>query len=346
MVWRTWGSWLLQQVLFIELLCMKPAQIWTLFFIGSAIVSPFLTAIASDSVLSDTQQALVLALAAPDSAPDEDDDAPGSGDAPQASTATLQAPPAGPNSLPGQLTQVQIASAERLNWQPLYPQPASAPTAPRGNRGLVRSGDTVLSVAQRYGMTVSDLLRLNPGVEMASLTPGIQLRVAPTAPMRAHMLLALRPTGSGALSWPELPNLPQIPQAPLPGSGQGDYIWPTQGVFSSGYGWRWGRMHRGIDLANSTGTPIVAAKEGRVSFAGWHDGGYGYLVEISHANGSTTRYAHNSRLLVGQGQEVRQGEVISQMGSTGNSTGPHLHFEIIAPGMGAMNPLNFLPPRA
>jgi len=304
--------------LFIELLCMKSAQIWTLLFAGSAIVSPFLTAIARDSVLSDTQQALVRALADPDSAPDEVADAPAQ----------------------------QLASAQGLNWQPLYPQPASAPTAPRSNRGLVRSGDTVLSVAQRYGMTVSDLLRLNPGVEMASLTPGIQLRVAPTTPMRPHMLLALRPSGSGALSWPDLPNLPQLPQAPLPGSGPGDYIWPTQGVFSSGYGWRWGRMHKGIDLANSTGTPIVAAKEGRVSFAGWHDGGYGYLVEISHANGSTTRYAHNSRLLVDEGQEVRQGQVISQMGSTGNSTGPHLHFEIIAPGMGAMNPLNFLPPRA
>ena len=327
---------------------MKPAQIWTLFFIGSATVSPFLTAIARDSVLSDTQQALVRALAAPDSAPDDEGDGPDSGGSPQASSTTLQAPPAVPNSLPGEPTQAQaeIASGQGLNWQPLYPQPTSAPTAPRGNRGLVRSGDTVLSVAQRYGMTVSDLLRLNPGVEMASLTPGIQLRVAPSAPMRAHMLLSLRPTGSGALSWPDLPNLPQVPQAPLPGSGAGDYIWPTQGVFSSGYGWRWGRMHKGIDLANSTGTPIVAAKEGRVSFAGWHDGGYGYLVEISHANGSTTRYAHNSRLLVAHGQEVRQGEVISQMGSTGNSTGPHLHFEIIAPGMGAMNPLNFLPPRA
>jgi len=330
---------------------MKPAQIWTLLFTGSAIVSPFLTAIARDSVLSDTQQAVVRALAAPDSASDEVVDSPDSGGSPQAPAATLQAPSAGPNSLPGEPTQAQapqaqVASAEGLNWQPLYPQPANAPTAPRGNRGLVRSGDTVLSVAQRYGMTVSDLLRLNPGVEMASLTPGIQLRVAHSAPMRAHMLLALRPTGSGALSWPDLPNLPQVPQAPLPGSGAGDYIWPTQGVFSSGYGWRWGRMHKGIDLANSTGTPIVAAKEGRVSFAGWHDGGYGYLVEISHADGSTTRYAHNSRLLVGQGQEVRQGEVISQMGSTGNSTGPHLHFEIIAPGMGAMNPLNFLPPRA
>ena len=327
---------------------MKSAQIWTLLFAGSAIVSPFLTAIARDSVLSDTQQALVSALAAPDSASGEVVDGPDSGDSPQATAATLQAPPAGPNSLPSEPTQAQaeVASAEGLNWQPLYPQPASAPTAPRGGRGLVRSGDTVLSVAQRYGMTVSDLLRLNPGVEMASLTPGIQLRVAPSAPMRAHMLLALRPTGSGALSWPDLPNLPQVPQAPLPGSGAGDYIWPTQGVFSSGYGWRWGRMHKGIDLANRTGTPIVAAKEGRVSFAGWHDGGYGYLIEISHADGSTTRYAHNSRLLVGQGQEVRQGEVISQMGSTGNSTGPHLHFEIIAPGMGAMNPLNFLPPRA
>jgi murein DD-endopeptidase MepM/ murein hydrolase activator NlpD len=325
---------------------MKPAQIWTLFFIGSATVSPFLTAIARDSVLSDTQQALVRALVASDSAPDDVGDGPDSGGSPQASTPTLQAPPAVPNSRPGEPNQAQIASADGLNWQPLYPQPASAPTAPRGNRGLVRSGDTVLSVAQRYGMTVSDLLRLNPGVEMASLTPGIQLRVAPSAPMRAHMLLSLRPTGSGALSWPDLPNLPQVPQAPLPGSGAGDYIWPTQGVFSSGYGWRWGRMHKGIDLANSTGTPIVAAKEGRVSFAGWHDGGYGYLVEISHANGSTTRYAHNSRLLVAHGQEVRQGEVISQMGSTGNSTGPHLHFEIIAPGMGAMNPLNFLPPRA
>ena len=325
---------------------MKSAQIWTLLFAGSAIVSPFLTAIARDSVLSDTQQALVRALSAPGTAPDEVDDAPDSGDAPPASTATLPAPPAGPNSQTGESTNAEIASAEGLNWRPLYPPPASAPTAPRGSRGLVRSGDTVLSVAQRYGMTVSDLLRLNPGVEMASLTPGIQLRVAPSAPMRAHMLLALRPAGSGALSWPDLPNLPQVPQAPLPGSGPGDYIWPTQGVFSSGYGWRWGRMHKGIDLANRTGTPIVAAKEGRVSFAGWHDGGYGYLVEISHADGSTTRYAHNSRMLVAQGQEVRQGEVISQMGSTGNSTGPHLHFEIIAPGMGAMNPLNFLPPRA
>jgi|GEM_PF-859669 len=325
---------------------MKPAQIWPLLFCGSAIISPFLTAIARDSVLSDTQQALVRALSAPPSGVDDGGDAPASTATPQDPTAALQAPPTGPDSPAPGPTQTQTASAEGLNWQPLYPPPASAPAAPRGGTGLVRSGDTLLSVAQRYGMTVSDLVRLNPGVESASLTPGSQLRVAQTAPMRAHMLLALNPTGSGGLSWPDLPNLPQVPAGPMPGAVAGDYIWPTQGVFSSGYGWRWGRMHKGIDLANSTGTAIVASKEGRVTFSGWNDGGYGYLVEISHADGSKTRYGHNSRLLVSEGQEVRQGEVISQMGSTGNSTGPHLHFEIIAPGMGAMNPLSFLPPRA
>lgn len=327
---------------------MKPAQIWTLLFTGTAVVSPFFTAIARDSVLSDTQNSLMRALSGSDASPAEAGDGPDSPPAPQPSTASLpqQVPESGLNSAAAEPTQAQTAANDGLNWQPLYPQPVSAPAVTRSNRGLVRSGDTVLSVARRYGMTVSDLLRLNPGVEMASLTPGIQLKVAPSAPMRAHMLLALKPMGSGALSWPDLPPMPQIPQVPLPGAGASDYAWPTQGVFSSGYGWRWGRMHKGIDIANSTGTPIVAAKEGRVTFAGWHDGGYGYLVEISHADGSLTRYAHNSRLLVSQGQEVRRGELISQMGSTGSSTGPHLHFEIIAPGMGAMNPLNFLPPRA
>lgn len=325
---------------------MKPVQIWPLLFCGSAIVSPFLTAIARDSVLSDTQQTLVRALTAPIPGDDEGGDGPGSTAAPPASTASLGLSPSGPSSFSGESTHVQTASAEGLNWQPLYPAPANGPTAPRSSKGLVRTGDTLLSVAQRYGMTVTDLVRLNPGVESTSLTPGVQLMVAQTAPMRAHMLLALNPTGSGGLGWPELPSFPQVPAAPMPGTVAGDYIWPTQGVFSSGYGWRWGRMHKGIDLANSTGTPIVAAKEGRVTFSGWHDGGYGYLVEISHADGSITRYGHNSRLLVNPGQEVRQGEAISLMGSTGHSTGPHLHFEIIAPGMGAMNPLSYLPPRA
>ncbi len=318
---------------------MKPAQIWTVLICGSAITSPFLSVIARDSVLSDTQASLVHALTAPTASDDTAEDSAGSLSATRTSPPELRSAPDGPATN-------QTVAADGLNWQPLYPSPARRPAQGDTRTGLVRSGDTLLTVAQRYGMTVSDLVRLNPGVESASLTPGSQLRVARSAPMRAHMLLSLNPMGSGGLSWPELPTLPSAPDDSRPQVLPGDYIWPTRGVFSSGYGWRWGRMHKGIDLANSTGTPIVASKEGRISFAGWHDGGYGYLVEISHADGSITRYGHNSRLMVSQGQEVRQGEVISEMGSTGRSTGPHLHFEIIAPGVGAMNPLNYLPPRA
>jgi murein DD-endopeptidase MepM/ murein hydrolase activator NlpD len=80
--------------------------------------------------------------------------------------------------------------------------------------------------------------------------------------------------------------------------------------------------------------------------AGWNDGGYGYLVEIRHDDGSLSRYAHNSRILVRPGDLVAQGTMISHMGSTGRSTGPHLHFEILPAGSGAVNPLQFLPARA
>lgn len=120
------------------------------------------------------------------------------------------------------------------------------------------------------------------------------------------------------------------------------YMWPAKGTLTSGYGWRWGRMHQGIDIAAPTGTPIVAAAPGVVSFAGWNSG-YGYLVEITHPDNSLTLYAHNSQILVQEGQKVAQGELISKMGSTGRSTGPHLHFEIHPPGSGAANPIAYLP---
>ncbi len=123
------------------------------------------------------------------------------------------------------------------------------------------------------------------------------------------------------------------------------YIWPAKGVLTSGYGWRWGRMHKGIDIASSTGTPIYAAADGVVTKASWNRGGYGKLVEMRHRNGTITRYAHNSKILVKAGQQVRQGKTIALMGSTGFSTGPHLHFEIRPAGKGAINPIAYLPPR-
>ena len=126
----------------------------------------------------------------------------------------------------------------------------------------------------------------------------------------------------------------------LPSAFDG-YIWPAQGVFTSGYGWRWGRMHRGIDIAAPVGTPIVAAAAGTVIGSGWHSG-YGNLIKLEHLDGSITYYAHNHRNLVTHGQKVRQGEQIAEMGNTGQSTGSHLHFEIHLPDKKVVDPLALL----
>jgi murein DD-endopeptidase MepM/ murein hydrolase activator NlpD len=118
------------------------------------------------------------------------------------------------------------------------------------------------------------------------------------------------------------------------------FIWPVDGVVVSGFGMRWGRMHEGIDIAASSGTPIRAAASGTVIHAGWL-GGYGNLVVIDHGNGLATAYAHASSILVGVGQQVAQGETVSLVGSTGHASGPHLHFEVRINGV-AVDPLLYL----
>jgi len=142
---------------------------------------------------------------------------------------------------------------------------------------------------------------------------------------------------------PELPPL-AAPEEYLPNNpiAKG-YVWPAQGNLTSGYGWRWGRLHKGIDIAAPIGTPIVAAAPGKVIFAGWNTGGYGNLVKLEHDDGSVTLYAHNDRLLISSGQQVKQGQLIAEMGSTGRSSGPHLHFEIRPNGSSAINPIARLP---
>jgi septal ring factor EnvC (AmiA/AmiB activator) len=119
------------------------------------------------------------------------------------------------------------------------------------------------------------------------------------------------------------------------------YAWPLCAPVTSEYGPRWGRMHRGVDQGASTGTPIGASKAGTVIFAGWQ-GGYGNLTLIDHGDGVVTAYAHQSRLAAGSGARVSQGQTIGYVGNTGNSTGPHLHFETRVNG-NAVNPRQYLP---
>ena len=118
------------------------------------------------------------------------------------------------------------------------------------------------------------------------------------------------------------------------------FIWPVDGTVVSGFGMRWGRMHEGIDISAGMGTPIRAAAAGTVIHAGWL-GGYGNLVVLDHGDGLATAYAHASAILVAVGQSVSQGETISLVGSTGNSSGPHLHFEVRVNGS-AVDPLLYL----
>lgn len=127
---------------------------------------------------------------------------------------------------------------------------------------------------------------------------------------------------------------------PGPASGAG-MIWPVRGTVTSPYGPRWGRMHSGIDIAAPMGTPIMAAKGGEVISAGWM-GGYGNAVIINHGGGLTTLYAHQSRVGTTDGAQVSQGQVIGYVGSTGNSTGPHVHFEVRVNGS-TQNPRASLP---
>ena len=123
-------------------------------------------------------------------------------------------------------------------------------------------------------------------------------------------------------------------------SGSG-LAWPLRGTVTSGFGMRWGRLHAGIDIGAGTGTPIRSAKAGEVIFAGSMSG-YGNCVIVDHGGGLTTLYAHQSRLGTNEGANVGQGEVIGYVGSTGHSTGPHLHFETRVSGT-AQNPRRFLP---
>ena len=119
-------------------------------------------------------------------------------------------------------------------------------------------------------------------------------------------------------------------------------IWPTDGVVTSRFGYRWGGSdwHPGIDIAADSGTPIIVTADGVVIASGWN-GGYGRQVVVDHGYGITTSYAHNSENVVSVGQKVKKGQLVAYMGSSGFSTGPHVHYEVTVNGT-VVNPAKFL----
>ncbi len=192
----------------------------------------------------------------------------------------------------------------------------------------VVKGDTIYSIAQKYRASPQAILDFpfNDIDDDLSLNVGQVLIIPDGAPPAKPKP---PPTQYLARS--------NIPQTPITGAGQ--FIWPARGQQISQY-FSW--YHKGIDISNTAGGPILAADGGRVTVAGWPDNsGYGNRVIIDHGNGFVTLYAHLSRIDVGVGQYVSRGQQIGMMGSTGRSTGIHLHFEVHRSGT-ALNPLGLL----
>ncbi len=164
---------------------------------------------------------------------------------------------------------------------------------------------------------------------------------------RGAQVIAVRPAASAALHNQELARGVAFAndraqrearlQQPL-------YVMPTKGIFTSNFGYRWGVLHAGIDLANSIGTPIYAVSDGVVIDAG-PTAGYGMWVKLRHADGTVTLYGHVNTTLVRVGERVMAGDQIATMGNRGNSTGPHLHFEVLQGGTERIDPVPWLAKR-
>jgi murein DD-endopeptidase MepM/ murein hydrolase activator NlpD len=246
----------------------------------------------------------------------------GSKDLQSNSNSPLLAPPS-PEASAAILNKLNSNSSEKqlaLSVGGTNPLPKSLKTSP------LLSDRTISSISRSSSVLGSQL-------------PQTLLSAAPTIPDNYNPALKL-PTDV-------LPDLPPLssPDRYLPGDPTyfNGYMWPAKGKLSSGFGRRWGKMHKGIDIAAPIGTPVYAAASGEVVSAGWNPGGYGNLVKLKHSDGSITFYAHNSKVIVSSGQDIKQGQQIAEMGSTGFSTGPHLHFEIHPSGKGAVNPMALLP---
>jgi len=175
----------------------------------------------------------------------------------------------------------------------------------------VKKGESLWSISREYNVKLESIIAANSIADASKISAGQQLR---------------------------------IPNVPGGRSNIANFIWPVRGRITSPYGMRVisGRkdFHAGIDIGGPTGTNIVAAESGRVSYAGYMRG-YGNVIILSHDGGYSTVYGHNSVNLVKKGQYVKKGSTIAKLGSTGNATGPHLHFEIRVSGKPA-NPLSYL----
>jgi murein DD-endopeptidase MepM/ murein hydrolase activator NlpD len=211
---------------------------------------------------------------------------------------------------------------------PARPQPLA------GSWQAVSPGDTLETIASRAGVPAEDILEINGLHRGDLLHPGQMLFVPSPAVVIAP---------AGAESPASAPSLAAVGSASL-GARPTTLKWPLgqeRSLIASPFGMRDGRRHEGIDLPAPTGTPVFAAADGVVAYAGNRIRGYGNMVVVRHGGDLMTVYAHNSMILVSQGQPVRSGDRIALVGQSGRASGPHLHFEVRV-GQSPHDPMRFL----
>lgn len=190
-----------------------------------------------------------------------------------------------------------------------------------GTHHSVRPGETLAAIGRLYGVNWQTLAKANQLTDPHLIEVGQSIWI-PSQSGNAHH---------------------GVPPLAVPSRSAPDRLlqWPTQGVLSSSFGMRGGRLHAGIDISGERGTPIVAADEGIVLFSGRGPNGYGNTVMLHHSQGLITLYAHNERNVVRQGERIQRGQIVAFMGASGRASGTHLHFEVHQDGRLA-DPLRWL----
>src|SRR3990170_4673961 len=207
----------------------------------------------------------------------------------------------------------------------LTPPTGIPPARPSlAERHVVRSGETLWAIAQRHGTTTQTLARINGLANEDRLGVGQALELPGRMP-------TVRRASPPTVAVPRSAVLPAL---------RSGFGWPSRGVLTSRFGFRGRRHHYCIDIAAPVGTPIMAATDGVVTFAGWM-GGYGRLIILDHGAGLATWYGHASTLIATEGQRVPRGQLVARVGTSGRVTGPNLHFEVRRNGT-PLDPLLFL----
>lgn len=225
----------------------------------------------------------------------------------------------------GRLARIALGLALAIGLASGVPGCRHGGGLPKGGWHVVKRGDTLWSLSQRYETSVTAIEQANDDIDPRALRVGQRLRIPPAGRRAGKRGTGAANVASGPRTLERRDATPCADRARRDGLA---FEWPVLGTLTSGYGGRGGRNHDGIDVLAEKGTRVRAAEAGRVVYEGDELGAYGKVIIVKHAAGWATVYAHNRKHLVDEGEFVEKGDVIAEVGETGNATAPHLHFEV------------------